>query len=116
MIDKGIDCVLIERVKRASLKPRFLERVFTDAEIEYCFRRKNPYKHLSGRFTAKEAFFKAIGKKINWKDIEVVRGDNGAPFFRINPHTEKILGGKRAFLSITCTEKFSVASVLISSH
>lgn len=42
---------------------RFLERVFTEEEIEYCFRRKDPIPHLSGRFALKEAFIKALGMR-----------------------------------------------------
>src|SRR5687767_8738449 len=56
---------------------RFLRRVFTDAEIAYCTRRRNPAPHLAGRFAAKEAAMKALGtghsRGVLWKHIEVFR-------------------------------------------
>ncbi len=56
---------------------RFLQRIFTEGEIAYCTRRRDPVPHLAGRFAAKEAAMKALGtghsRGVLWKDIEVVR-------------------------------------------
>ena len=52
-------------------------RVFTDGEIAYCLRRREPAIHFAGRFAAKEAAMKALGtghtQQVLWRDVEVVR-------------------------------------------
>ncbi|NWF52260.1 MAG: holo-ACP synthase [Nitrospirae bacterium] len=83
----GIDIVNIERMKRAVEKwgNRFLERVFTEMEISYCYEKRNPFLSLAVRFAAKEALIKAVGSinSISLKDIEVVNVDGGKPILRL---------------------------------
>lgn len=75
----GTDIIEIERIKESieELGEKFLQRIYTKKEIQYCEAKKNvKYQHYSARFAAKEAVFKAIsnniGKyEINWKNIEV---------------------------------------------
>lgn len=63
----GFDIVSIDRIKKAidSHGERFLNRVFTETENEYCSSRANPYESYAARFAVKEAAFKAIGKGWN---------------------------------------------------
>lgn len=106
----GTDIVEIGRVKKAATinGERFLKRVFTDAELDFCLGRKDPYPCLAARFAAKEAVFKSLGTGLvgcSWKDVEVVRSSNLAP--------EIILGGN----AVKLAERAGVAKVLISiSH
>ena len=53
----GLDATDIPRIAETLERygDRFLHRVFTDGEIAYCKRRRNPAPHLAGRFAAKEA-------------------------------------------------------------
>ena len=70
----GIDMIEIDRVRAALAKrPRFAERVFTEAERRYCFSRPNPAQHFAARFAGKEAVGKAIGCGVEfmWRDIEI---------------------------------------------
>ena len=59
----GVDLVQIPRMRRVVKRwqDRFLRRVFTDAEIAYCRKRRDPVPHLAARFAAKEAALKALG-------------------------------------------------------
>ena len=58
----GVDLIEIERVARSIERyPRFRERVFTEAEREYCDSRRNPAQHYAARFAGKEAVGKALG-------------------------------------------------------
>ena len=64
ILGHGIDIVETSRVKRLVDEhgQRFLDRVFTPGEQEYCH--KNPkriFEHLAGRFAAKEAVLKVLG-------------------------------------------------------
>src|SRR5689334_13102404 len=71
----GVDLIEIERVRRAlERRPRFAERVFTEAERAYCFSRANPAQHFAARFAGKEAVGKALGCGVEfmWRDIEIV--------------------------------------------
>ncbi|MBO8158244.1 holo-ACP synthase [Thermosyntropha sp.] len=79
----GIDIVDIERVKKAvERNPRFLKRVFTPNELEYCMGKNNPYPSLAARFAAKEALRKLhpfFSKGIKFHEVEVVRDSGGRP-------------------------------------
>src|SRR4026209_232838 len=85
----GFDATDIPRVADLFTRfgERFLHRVFTDGEIAYCLRRRNPVPHLAGRFAAKEAAMKALGtghsRGALWKDIEVFR-TVGPPQLRLH--------------------------------
>ncbi|MEM7735601.1 MAG: 4'-phosphopantetheinyl transferase superfamily protein, partial [Deinococcota bacterium] len=54
----GLDVIELDRIEKVwnSHKDRFLERHFTEAEISYCLKKKNPLPSLAARFSAKEAF------------------------------------------------------------
>ena len=39
----------------------FLERTFTEAEIEYCQKHKHSGQNFAGRWAAKEAIMKSLG-------------------------------------------------------
>ena len=70
----GIDLIEIHRVASAlERRPRFAERVFTEAERRYCFSRPNPAQHFAARFAGKEAVGKALGCGVEfmWRDIEI---------------------------------------------
>lgn len=84
----GIDIIEIDRVKESieSLDGKFINRVFTQKEIEYCESKKTQkYQHYAARFAAKEAVFKAVSHNLNnkynisWKEIEVVNRQDGRP-------------------------------------
>jgi holo-[acyl-carrier protein] synthase len=85
MIGVGVDIIEIERVRAALDRHgrRFLRHVFLDAEVGYCSSRHDPASHYAARFAAKEAVVKALavkrGMRFLWKDIEVVRNQDGAP-------------------------------------
>ena len=81
MLSTGVDIVEIGRIARVLERygDRFLSRIYTPGELEYC--RGRPSK-LASRFAAKEATMKALGtgvRGVGWKDIEVVRAPSGAP-------------------------------------
>lgn len=85
----GTDIIEISRIKKAidTKGERFLKKVYTDKEIEYCESKKEcKYEHYAVRFAAKEAIYKAISLKtkgyIKWKNIEIINTTKGRP--RVN--------------------------------
>ena len=118
----GIDIVKVERIQKAIERSngRFQERVFTEKEIEYCRRHRNPNINFAGRFAAKEAFFKCLGvgqgAGIRWQEIEVESQKGGSPRLLITGSMKKTLdefGGGKVFLSISHTDEYAVANVVV---
>ena len=79
----GVDIVEIARIKMVVERtPRFLTRVFTPQELDYCSRKKDPYPSLAVRFAAREAVRKldpAFIKGVGFQDTEVILDKNGRP-------------------------------------
>jgi holo-[acyl-carrier protein] synthase len=81
----GIDLLDMARFARIAAHPAGRRLVFTAAELVRADalgeQRRNEY--LAGRFCAKEAVAKALGRGLGqglvWHDIEVVGDANGAP-------------------------------------
>jgi len=108
----GIDMIEIARVKRLAEKnSRFLERIFTSREAEYCLRKKNKYLHLAARFAAKEAFFKAIGKRIVWRDVELINLPSGKPQLEIKQKEQFAVD--RVHVSISHLADYALAVVVL---
>jgi hydroxyethylthiazole kinase-like uncharacterized protein yjeF len=80
-VQLGIDIVPVARIAAAIEKygDRFLQRIYTPAELKYA--RGNPEK-LAGRWAAKEAVLKALGGRGRFPRmnlVEVLPGKRGAP-------------------------------------
>ncbi len=80
----GVDLCRPARIKSAITRygDRFLRRVFTAGEIEYCSSRPNPYQSYAARFAAKEAAMKILGAgvfRIGFSSVEVVNEKSGKP-------------------------------------
>lgn len=116
----GVDIIEIDRIKDSieDIGEKFLKKVFTDKEIEYCESRKGQrYQHYAGRFAAKEAAFKAISSNlndkysVNWKDFEVINDKQGRPKINItNIDTSKI---ESIDISISHCKSYATANVVV---
>jgi len=97
IIALGMDIVEIDRFAGVMQRKgdRFLQRLFTAREIEYCQSMPNPAAHFAVRFAAKEAFSKAIGTGIaeglQWIDVEVARAQNGRPSIQTSGRASDVL-------------------------
>ena len=103
----GIDIVEVARVGQLRVRygDRFLNRVFAEAEIVYATGKKRVDESLAARFAAKEAFMKAQGRRLPWKEIEVHSGERGKPF--ITFHGERYDG-----VSLSHERAYAVAVVI----
>jgi holo-[acyl-carrier protein] synthase len=85
----GIDIVPVARLAALveSRGEAFLERWFTDGEIDYCWRKAAPSRHFAARFAAKEAVIKALAATwegpLGWRYVEIVTASNGVPSVRL---------------------------------
>ena len=71
----GVDLAVVSRIEGAMKNPKFLPRIFTTAEIQEI----SDAESAAGLWAAKEAVIKAVGRKIPWKHIEVLKGAYGKP-------------------------------------
>jgi holo-[acyl-carrier protein] synthase len=118
----GIDLVPIPRMRRIMERwdERFLSRVFTDAEIAYCRRRKDPVPHFAARFAAKEAGLKALGTGlrlgISWRELEVKRERGGPPMMILTGRSREIArarGADRMLLALTHDGDYAIAQAML---
>jgi holo-[acyl-carrier protein] synthase len=121
IIGLGFDATDLPRIRDAFNRygDRFLRRVFTDGEIAYCTRQRDPVPSLAGRFAAKEAAMKALGtghsRGVLWKDIEVVR-QGGPPQLRLTGGALRrfeALKARRTLVTITHADTLAMAQVLL---
>ena len=81
----GNDILEIDRVRKSIEEhgDLFLNKLFTEKEIEYCKKHKDYAKHFTGRFSVKESISKALGigfgKILSWKDLEILPNKIGKP-------------------------------------
>src|SRR5216117_3081426 len=122
VIGTGVDLVECARIQRSidRFGDRFLQRVFTDGEIEYSMSMKFPARHLAARFAAKEAVSKAfgtrIGKAMGWRDIDVRKKPSGEPFLAFSGPAQELAekrGVTSAFVSLSHTEHHAVACIVL---
>jgi len=119
----GIDIVRVQRIREAVERwsDRFLERVFTNDEISYAYKKKDPFLSLSVRFAAKEAFIKALShdQHVPLTDIEVRNQGNGRPLLELHGRTGELLKQKEiqaVHLSLSHEKEYGVACVVIEGR
>ena len=116
----GIDIIEIDRIKECieNIGEKFIKKVFTDKEIEYCeSKKRQKYQHYAGRFAAKEAAFKAVSAKlddkysVSWQDFEVINDEQGRPQINLkNINTENI---ENIDISISHCKLYATANVVV---
>lgn len=121
----GTDFISVERIKSIIEKrgEKFLNRIFTPSEIEYCRSKKSPWVHFAGRFAAKESVFKVLktgwGLGVRWKDVEILNNKGGAPWISIKGQT-KVIAEKQhirqILLSISHDRKYATATAVGEGH
>ena len=120
----GIDVIQNDRIRDSIQRfgDRFLNRIYTEAEMEYCRKCAQPEIHYAARFAAKEAAFKALGTGwaagVKWKDVEVVKLPSGKP--ELHLYGEALAhatsaGAKQFFVSLTHDQSVSCAVVVLEA-
>lgn len=110
----GIDIVEISRIEEAvkTWGDRFLNRIYTDGEREFC-RGRNP--ELAARFAGKEAVMKALGKGVSWRDIEILPDESRAPVVFLSGRAKaraKRLEIEELVITLSHAKHYAVASVV----
>jgi holo-[acyl-carrier protein] synthase len=115
----GTDLVEVLRIRQSVERfgDRFLNRIYTEVERNYCLSKANQFERLAARFAAKEAGMKALGTGwncgVSWQDFQVVNALSGRPTLRLAGTAAKIAdkaGVRHISLSMThtATEGFAI--------
>lgn len=115
-ISLGTDICEVARIEKSLQIPRFTKKIFTEKEREYIYSKKCPAEIAAGRFCAKEAFAKALGTGIRgfeFTDIEILNDSLGCPFITVYGKAKELLGNSTATVSISHTEGYATATVII---
>jgi holo-[acyl-carrier protein] synthase len=122
IVGTGVDLAEVPRI-RASIErfgARFIERIYTPAEIAYVERKANRWERYAARFAAKEAGMKAIGtgwkRGVRWQDFEVANLPSGKPTLRLHGVAADVadkLGVRNVSLSLTHTAELGMAHVIL---
>lgn len=113
IVGHGIDIEALASIQNAVKKRKgFAQRVLTDKEMERfsSLKGRRQVEYLAGRWSAKEAFSKAMGTgigKLGFQDLEILNNERGAPYFSKSPFSGKV------WLSISHTDQFVTASVIL---
>lgn len=121
----GIDVVEVSRIEEsiAEFGDKFLGRIFTEREREYCQKQKRAAIHYAARFAAKEAISKAfgtgIGKDVGWRDLEILRKLSGEPEVQLHGQARDFAEQKGVGdikISLTHAEHYAAANAVILSQ
>ena len=113
----GVDIVAITRIERAMAYygERFLQRVYTRAELELCCGHASS---LAARFAGKEAVIKALGglsKGFRWREIEILSDPRGKPLVYLHGSMQnkaESLGLDGFAISLSDCDHYAVAFVV----
>jgi holo-[acyl-carrier protein] synthase len=124
IVGTGIDMAEVPRIAESIRRfgNRFLRRVFTEGEIQYCDSKANRTERYAARFAAKEAGMKALGtgwnRGVRWRDVEVTRQPGGRPTLVFHGKAAEFatrLGTVHVALSLSHTAEHAIAQVILES-
>lgn len=116
----GVDIVEIARMAHIIERtPSFVNKIFSEDERAYCFKKPSPETHFAMRFAAKEAVLKALGtgfsEGIGPRDIEVGRTKKGRPLVILKGRAKEVAesyGVLEMPLSLSYTHQDAVACAM----
>ena len=119
----GVDIVENARIKKSIKNKMFVKRVFAINEIKESKNINNKVAFYSKRFSAKEAYTKALGtgfrNGLNYNDISVINDKYGKPSIKVNKKIKILMEKKfktkkiNIHLSISDEKNHSISFVII---
>ena len=125
IVGTGIDIAEVPRIAAAIERRgrRFLNRIYTPAEIKYCESKANKIERFAARFAAKEAGMKALGtgwsRGVRWVDIEVGKRPGGRPTLVLHGRAREIADELKVTsiaISLSHTAAEAIAHVILESN
>jgi len=112
----GIDVTANNRIREKMENERFIKRILSEEELLVFQRFDNELRkteYLAGRFTAKEAIFKAMRTgdgHTKYSDISVLNEESGAPYVKFSALKHEIV-----HVSISHEKENTIAFVVIEA-
>ncbi len=123
VIGIGIDILEVKRIKEIINKKgeTFLKRIFTESEINYCRSKKRSFESFAVRYSAKEAFIKAVesGHNIAYKEIEVQKKENKKPTVQLYGKAKIAAKEKNVteiLVSLSHEKNYVVANIILKGR
>lgn len=114
----GTDIIEISRIASSIERygQRFLDKMFTAKEQDYCLQHTTSATHFAGRFAAKEAVVKALGTgfgaSASWLDIEILNDEQGKPYVTLSPTLNRLFHNPKILISISHCKSFATATAI----
>ncbi|MEI6747679.1 MAG: holo-ACP synthase [Bacteroidota bacterium] len=120
----GTDIIEVNRVKAVMESDiGFRDKIFTEGEIVYCEKMKNKQQHYAARYSAKEAFLKALGTGwrfgIRYADIDVFHDLLGNPHIRLYGKAEELAQKEnisKIHVSLSHVMEMATATVILEKE
>ncbi len=123
VIGLGVDILEVKRIKQIfnKRKKAFLKRIYTQEEIKYCANKKRSIESFAVRFSAKEAFIKAIESEYNitYKEIEVVKKESKKPAIILSGQALKAAKEKNVteiLVSLSHQKNYVIANIILKGR
>jgi holo-[acyl-carrier protein] synthase len=116
----GIDITEVARIERILDKygDRFIAYILGDDERKLLSERADRAQFVAGRFAAKEAAVKALGRYLTTRPafgaMQVVPGVDGRPNLRFASTIKELPGSLSALVSISHEREYATAIVILS--
>lgn len=114
----GNDIIEIKRIEEVIERQgqKFLDRLFTIEEQNYCLKHLQSGRHFAGRFAAKEAILKALGTGlrdgISWLDFEILNNEQGKPVVHLSKSLQSKFNNPTLLISISHSKDYATAVAL----
>ena len=125
VVGVGVDLVEVARVRRmlAEKGTHVYDRLLTPGEAAYCRSKADPAESVAARLATKEAVYKALqgsaaARGIGWREIEVVRDEDGRPDVQLSglaAERARELRVSRIFVSLSHTHTAAVATAVVEA-
>lgn len=126
VVGVGVDLVEVSRVRQmlAEKGAHVFDRLLTPDEARYCGSKTDPTESVAARLAAKEAVYKALqgsaaARGIGWREIEVVRDEDGRPevaLAGLAAERAVALGVRRVIVSLSHTHQAAVAVAVLDTE
>lgn len=124
IIGIGTDLCDIRRIEAALEKhgDRFVNRIFTTLEQDYCESKSGKAAYYAKRFAAKEAAAKALAgettESLSWQDVEVRNDPSGRPVLTLSGgalarQKERTPAGHTPHIHLSLSDDFPYAQAFV---
>ncbi len=113
----GCDIIEIARIETCCRRSAgFTRRIFTMLGQRQCDSHGSKYQHYAGKFAAKEAVGKAIGRPLSWQDVELISSASGKPEVHLHGEALKAAEGFEISVSISHSRDYAVAVAVMEER